>query len=477
MAVSISDYLGVDKNAFAETGAFDAVLDVDSKLFIDPHLLQSTAALELKGSYAKVQTRFREILKLLEISRRSGDAAWRNAAQRFTFREVNGLCIGYSSRSTSGSGMGEGFRTQLLSTAKQIVDAGIKDPEIFELMGLFEEGVGADRVSDMVARIILADLMAYSQRIFDELRVQRRHEFIYNDTTFALPINPFNRWHIILIPQDILRDLPIAHSFSDIEDVVGFNQRLRARLNVLIGVTWKEARRLRKRDYKNAVLGEPDILRELVKEYRGAPAKRYDFTRDPAGQVNWYPAAQDYARQYPLDLHLESFPKPEAVLKVVLRICQHFKQNIENNGLHILLYRDDACTDPKREEAAQKCFFGIADAHCRANNLDLSPETDSGRGEVDFKVSRGYHSRIIVETKLTTNPNLLHGFERQVTEYQKAEQTSFSVYLVIDVEGGSIKKLRELERLIATRAGEGHRMPEVVIVYGRRRPPASKIRS
>jgi hypothetical protein len=83
---------------------------------------------------------------------------------------------------------------------------------------------------------------------------------------------------------------------------------------------------------------------------------------------------------------------------------------------------------------------------------------------------------VLVEVKLTTNRNLLHGFEKQIEEYQKAEQTVFAVYLVIDVEGGSYTKIAELEQLVAQGQDEGKRMPEVIYVYARRRPSASRYR-
>ncbi|WP_162909595.1 hypothetical protein [Aggregatilinea lenta] len=473
MAISVSDYLGIDAEEFAQTGAFDAILDVDAKLFIDPHLLKDTSAPELQGSYGKVRHRFIEILKLLEASKKPGDKAWREAAHRFRFPEVQGLCIGYSAQSTSGSGMGEGIRHQLLTTAKLIVDSGIRDPEMFELMGLFEEGVGADRISDMLARIILEDLLTYSERIFSEFGVTRTREIKHGDKQFSLPSNPFNRWPIILVPMDILRDLPQIFELSDISDVIDTNWTLRQRLNQVIGISWRDARKLKKRDYKDILLHEPEILSHLIVEYRQLPTQKYSFDSDPAGQFLWYRTTRRYANQYPLDLKLVSFPKPEQVLTVVLAICNQFKQLIENNGLHTLLYRDDACLDPKREEAAQKVFLGIADAYCKANNLDLSPEINSGRGYVDFKISRGYSSRVIVETKLTTNQNLLHGYQKQIGEYQKAEQTNYAVYLVIDVEGGPKKRLEEFSAYIETSRAENEQTPEVLIVYGRRKPSAS----
>src|SRR4051812_30127938 len=36
-----------------------------------------------------------------------------------------------------------------MTTAKQIVELGVEDPDLFVAMALFEEGVGPDRVSDM----------------------------------------------------------------------------------------------------------------------------------------------------------------------------------------------------------------------------------------------------------------------------------------------------------------------------------------
>ncbi len=172
MPISISEHIGVDAKTFDKTGAFDAILDVDSKLFIDPHLLQETAAPELSTSYQKVTKRFEEILHILSTSKRENDVFWREAVRKFYFPELRGLCIGYSSNSTLGSGMGPTLRTHILRTAKEIVDAGIKDPQLFELIGLFEENVGPDRISDMVGRIIVDDLRQYTQRIL-ALREQR----------------------------------------------------------------------------------------------------------------------------------------------------------------------------------------------------------------------------------------------------------------------------------------------------------------
>lgn len=472
MAISISEYLDLDPERFDETSAFDAILDVDSRLFIDPHLLKFTEAPELEKSYESVSARFQEILKLLETSKRKHDAFWREARKRFNFPEVQGLCIGYASQSTAGSGMGESLQDQVLSTAKEIIEAGIKDPEIFELMGLLEKGIGADRISDMVARIILSDLLAYSQRIFKELEVPTQ-EVEYRQIKYHLPRNPFNAYPIILIPRDVLRDLPMANDWGDIERVIQFNEELRYRVNAIIRREWKN-KRPTKQAFRNLLLDDPELLQVLVEAYKKDPPARYNFESDPSGQIIWYPVSRRYVSQHPLDIFLSEHATPDEVIATILIICQKFKDLVENNGLHTLLYNDK--DKPKYEEAAQKLFYGIADAYCEANNLDLSREPNAGRGAVDFKFSRGYHSRVLVETKLTTNPHLLHGYEVQIAEYQKAEKTQFSVYLVIDV-GGSRERIADLRDLHKERENSGRRMPTLFVVNAHPKLSASKYKS
>lgn len=462
MPVTISNHIGIDSKTFAKTGAFDSILDIDSKLFIDPHLLENCKVPELTSSYLKVKKRFEEILHLLSASKTEGDTFWREALRRFNFPELRGLCIGYSSKGTLGSGMGKMLRIQILRTAKEIVDAGIKDPEFFELLGLFEEGIGSDRISDMVGRIIIDDLYKYTDRVFTELKVKTTP---IKKTTYSSVINPFSRYPIILLPKAILRDLPIAHCWEDIDLVCSHNQALRREVNGLIGDTWKKATQSAKKSTLKSVLTKkPEVMRDLIDSYRNKPFEQYDFESDPAGQVVWLSASKEYVENFPLKISIPKNPTPDEVLEVVKKICSKFKDLIENNALSGFLY--DSSDNPKREEAAQKLFYGIADSYCEANDLDLSRETNAGRGPVDFKISKGYNGRVLVEAKLTTNPQLLHGFEIQIEEYKKAEKTQFGIYLVIDVTGGSETRIKKLQKLISDNKAAGSRVPEVIFIDG-----------
>jgi hypothetical protein len=76
----------------------------------------------------------------------------------------------------------------------------------------------------------------------------------------------------------------------------------------------------------------------------------------------------------------------------------------------------------------QRLFFAVAYSYCDANNIDLSPECDAGSGQVDFKFSKGFDARVVVEIKLSTNPKVIAGYSMQLQTYMKAEETDRGVY-------------------------------------------------
>jgi hypothetical protein len=472
MPISASDHLGISLKRWAKTGAFDPILDVDSRLFIDPLLLRRADPPEFKGVQQTIDSALGAILKLLDASKRKGDRFWIEAGNRLTFPEIPGLCIGYTADGTSGNAIGRTLRTRMLEAAVEIIEAGIKDPAIFELMGILEPRIGSDRISDMFARITLTHIARYSARVFADLEVEGTPRRL-GGQTYLLPRNPHSGAPILLVPRRVLRSLPVATSWDEIDAVVLANAELRRKVNALIGTTWRKARRSPKQEVRRALLTSPNTFAEFVAEYRAAEPDPYDFEGDPAGQVVWYSQGRAATRAYPLRLVLPAKPTVDDVEQVVLLIGSKFKDLVENNKLHSLLYDSDG--KPKHEEAAQLVFYGIADAYCEANELDLSRETNGGRGPVDFKVSGGYRSRVVAELKLNTNPRLVHGYDTQVREYQKAEKAKKSVLIVIDV-GGPTNRIQELLEVRDLARARGEATPTVLVVDGKPKASASKYR-
>lgn len=474
MAQSFSDYFGIDSVAFDATGALDPILDVDTRLFIDPALVRVTTVPELLKSHDKVVQHFEDLLKVVQCIEKPDDRMWREALKMLNFPEVSGLSIGYATKGTSGSGMGPRLRSHLLESVWRIVKAGVADPALFELVGIFEDGVGPDRISDMVARIIAADLILFTQRVCSDCGIpMKSHRLVQMNLEEDLPTHPVSGSPLILVPREVLRNLPVAMDYADVRWIAEHNETLRSELNSLIGSSWKQVTLSEQKEkLRRDFVRFPEVLSEIIRAYREEQPTQYDFANDPAGEVVWYRASKRLPVAAPLALQLPASPTLDDVEVVVVKICDHFKRLIEDNQLGQLLY--DGQGKSKHESAAQLLFFGVASAYCEANGLDLSPESDAGRGPVDFKVSSGFAGKVLVEVKLTSNKQLQHGFTAQLPIYQRAEGAQRGIYLVIDNGGATEGRLNSFRDLVQNASANA---PRVVWVDSTRLASASKANS
>ena len=449
MPKSLSSILGIDSTELTDRGAFDPILDLDTRLFLDPHLLKHCDIPEFGESYELLQSHFLKIGKLLRVSESNGDVFWRAADSMMVWPEVKGLCIGYSSKGTSGSGIGSELRARLLTTAQAVINAGQDDPEIFELVGLFEENFGCDRISDMTANVIVNDIVTFTINTIAELDINVCDKVDVDEAT-GLPINPFTEEPLLLLPQTLLRDLPVALDWSDVDHITIENQQLRERINETIGDTWKKViASTKKKNFKKLLLANPELLEDLISVYSEKGAQPYNFLEDRSGEYIWYPATKKITREHPLNLEVSSLPDINEVEALVLKICEQFKVLIEENGLSALLYNSDKSL--KSETAAQLLFYGVCESYCDANGILIARESDSGRGPVDFKFGTRKENSVLVEIKKSTNTSgLKKGIEKQLPQYMRSEKSRRAIYLVIDVgyTKAAIKNLRTVSSKI-----------------------------
>jgi len=129
---------------------------------------------------------------------------------------------------------------------------------------------------------------------------------------------------------------------------------------------------------------------------------------------------------------------------------------------------------PKHERTEQRIFFAVAYVHCKDNNLDITPEADTGNGPVDFKFSSRFDARVLVEIKLSTNSKLRSGYEKQLEKYKAAEETAEGFYVVIDV-GNMGKKYDNLIAAHTNRVDNGSTVSTIKLIDGSRRPSASTL--
>ena len=471
MATRISELLNITHDDLLNEDAFDGFVEIDSQFYIDPSLLESVKVPELKNSYGKIQKYFENVITLLAASEKPNDIFRRKSIKLLKFKEINEIGLGYAKSSTYGNAIGLRLASNIVDTAYQIVSAGIKDPIIFELIGLFEEYIGADRISDMTARIILTDLLSYSDRVSNSLKIEELIKVRLNDNEYSLPYNKYASKPLILIPNSILTPLPVAYDWDDISYVCSHNAALRARVNKIIGDTWRQAtRRISKPILKSYLLREPELLIDLINQYRNKPSVKYDFNLDPYGELKWHDEAQTFTKLFPLDLIRYRYVTPQNVVEVVGKICEQYRILVENKGLNESLYYNNKLL---KEKYPQRLFYAVADCYCKANNLDLSPEPNAGRGSVDFKISHGYKGKVIVELKYSKN-DIIGGYQKQLKAYNDAEEAYSSYYLIIQVTKTS-RNIKKLQKIQEKDINDNKQVPEIIIVDGRRKPSASKL--
>jgi hypothetical protein len=470
--VKFAEYFGVSESLLEELGVLDPTLNVDVKLFVDPLLLGTSKHAEIRNGANSFRAFFLDVIKLLAASKREGDVAWREALRRLKFAEVPGTCLGYSAASIRGSAFGPELTSRIVSTAKEIIDLGVTDPDLFIALPLLEEGVGPDLISDMTTNIVLPDLLAFNSRVLETLGVPTKL-FQFGAISALLPLNPkFERiTPIILLPKDVLRELPLAQDWDGVCEAARKNALLRARTNQLIGAIWKAKSRRQKSEVRKTVLASKDAFETLMSAIHEVKPSSYDFARDPKGLLKWRDLLTSTARDQPLMLYLAAGAPLEDVYEIVLKIVRQFSFLVEDKGLWKELWHDGK---RRPEKSTQRLFFAVAHSYCDANNLDVSPEMDTGTGVVDFKFSVGSKAKVIVEIKLSDNPKVVAGYEKQLEAYKRSERTSKGVYVVIDV-GGIGKKDKELLKIKNDQAARGEPTSEIVFIDGSKRRSASKL--
>ena len=226
--VFISDFFELN-DRLDELGVFDSIINKDSHFFINLLRLKKSDTPEFSNAYERVNDFFSNIMILLSASKDKGDRFYREALKKFSFSGLNGVNLGFSETGVD-AGFGRVLSEKVISDAFDIVKNGSTQPEIFQLVGLFEENVAADRLSDMIATIIKPDIEAYTRRINQALQINQTH---YPDVEFIneIAINPFKNCELLYLPTEVLHELPIARCWDDIDRVISENEKIRNEVN------------------------------------------------------------------------------------------------------------------------------------------------------------------------------------------------------------------------------------------------------
>ena len=475
-----SKHFGVAPSELSKLGVFDPTLNIDTLLFPDPILAGDSAHPEFRKARENFEGYFEKVRRLLLHS--NGDtthAAWRTAYKLLSFPEIKGTCLGYGSSSISGSGAGPEMTRRLMKTGFEIAQLGIDDPDLFMAMGLFEEDFGPDLIGDMFTNVAFGDICEFNRRIYSQLKIAT-HPFIVElksglsyAGTFAInPTVSSSVVPVILLPLDILRDLPVALDWGGVQEVGARNKAFRDSLNDSISALWSKKTLEGKGRLKAWALSSSTAFGDLLDMLHGMDGKPYDFAGDKLGELIWRSFADRIIAEHPFKIVAPKLIDAPTAIDIVDKILNQFIHLVEKRDIWREFYAGDG--KPRIEGAGQRLFYITAKSYCDANNLDITPEAETGRGPVDFKFSQGISTRILVELKLSVNTKLVQGYEKQLAAYNAAESPISSKYVIIDV--GSLKsKLKRVQELREKQILAHGSAPDIIVVDALPKVSASKI--
>jgi hypothetical protein len=468
-----SDAFAVQRTA--DDDWFDPLLNLDTKLFIDPFLLYDNEVGDFVGSHADVIRFFNYVLRLIAQSDgNSASVAWRRAQMLLRLPEVEELCLGYTSLGTRGSGSGQKLAVQLSNGLLRAVRAGVVEITHFEEVQIFEEGIGADRISDATATLIRQRLAQYTASIcahhsipLHSFRTDRgvfdAEQGRWLNRSFPLPRNPINGKPLMLVPRRYLRRLPTIDP-RDFWDYCydNHNEVLRQRYGDDI------AHRVDKKTIVDLARAQPGFRASYMRRKEAEGASPYDLDRDPNGLYQPAAEASRWARAHP---RLVQPTNDAEMAAAVITFVEEFRNYVENERGWRLLWNDNGT--PKAEDSFQALFMQTVAAHCRANNIDVSPEANIGRGPVDFKMTHGYAARVLVEAKLARNTKFWHGLQRQLPKYLEAERVSEGLFVVCVHSDEDNVRLRDIDRRVAALNSHLPYRIRTIIVDARSNPPSA----
>ena len=245
---SFAEYLNISPKNFSEIGVLNPIISRDIALFIDPRLLKhskyeifnTNAVKTFDDFYKSLARQIKAYLKIPDEKIRR--KASQNIVNKLIAKEPVGLGLGYSKSGTKGLGVGKHNAEILFKNALDIYtcvpDIG---EEAFSLLNILSEGIGADYIGDITANIIWEELSQFTEIIAKKLNIPVE-SFLIKEKRFMLPKHPNsttrNKYPLILVPKDILSDLPKDVDMYDV--LTGYadqNQKIRNDVNEKIYIS------------------------------------------------------------------------------------------------------------------------------------------------------------------------------------------------------------------------------------------------
>ena len=485
MNIYFSDYFRINKDILDKYGAFDVSLINDLPVFIDPFLLFASDNKEYQVLHDKII----EYIAFLRDMSQSGEIRPGLLKSWFQFPEVKQNWLGYSKSGNGGRGLGSQFADALNENLYTIFsnfgEEQVTQGSHLEKLCLIKRNVGRDMISDFTTNLIKGFLCEYTQSFaleyLDPSQIRpisvSHAAFNYNvrkwmPKIYKLPY--IDNDYVLLTPKDILTkdDTWISRhdlfeDFSTIASSIS-NEELRAQINEYF-VRVLPKHEPKKEDYeiaRNLTLSKfPEIIDYYIKykEDNGNKAKAISSDNVKAAEFIFIEKIHNFVEMLE---EQNQFTKVKwDTFEETYQRVMYLKQVIENNDGYRIFYIDG---EPVKREADLQLMFKLT---WFATPSDFNSEVNNGGGPVDFKISRGFKDKTLVEFKLASNGKLKQNIENQVERYQEANQTDKAIKVILYFNESELIKTHKVLKELGLKEGKN-----IVLISADKRVSASNIK-
>lgn len=442
-----SEKFQLDSNLLDDYGAVDISLVCDIPLFVDPMLIFNSDKQIYKDLHENIIRYFHFLYTKAKngLTEKEIDA-W------FNFSEVPNNWLGYSLIGNKGLALGKKYARFLYKNISFALDThGISKNQHIEKIMLLYDGSGKDKISDLTVNLIKGFLCEYTEK-FAKKYIQSdmlakfpvdKAYFNYDTESFISKefILPYvvdekgKKEYVLLTPVDILREdepsinrVDFYKSYDRIRASIE-NSTLRAYVNNYIGLAVREyeerqRRAKRKTNERTIKKIERESFKQLVEEY----PQLYDYyirLRENDTQLIRSESSAE------LNTQLEKlFVSSKKMISLFDNIGYEFNEKTTareeaKNRLKYFKHIIEECDGYKnlyvkgkqiaKENDLQRMFRLV----WYGTSYKVDAETNNGRGQTDFIVSKGQNNQNIIEFKLASNSALSHVFT-QVKIYEAA---------------------------------------------------------
>lgn len=458
MNVYFSDFFDIDPLVLDNYGALNISLINDLPLFVDPFLLFNSD----KDEYKKLHDEIITYLGFLKDVSSGNEIKSGLLKSWYLFPEVKQNWLGFSKIGNSGAGLGKKFANALNSNLSSIFkNFGIEEitkGSHLEKLCLIDNGIGRDNISDFTTNLIKGFLCEYTQTFsienigHEKLKKVRVSHVKFNYETRSWESNLYflpyiDNDYIILTPKDILtKDDTWINKHDLISDFTEIsrslpNEALRSQINEyflrILPINPKEKER--ELTISKTYIKFPELIDYYIrhKENRGDYAKNLSDEKVKETENLFIHKIESLIKNLNLSSKFYEDNKWDTFEETYQRIL-YLKDVIEKNDGYKIFYIKG---NPIKREADLQLMFRLT---WFATQSDVNSEVNNGRGAVDYKISRGFKDKTLVEFKLASNSSLKKNLGNQVEVYEQANNTKKSIKVILFFDDTEYRKLNSI---------------------------------